>query len=227
MKLAEPQFEGQTKTKLGNTEAKSFVQKVVNDRLGEWLEKNPAEGRDIVRKGIAAATARIGRSQGARPGPQPQGSARGWRTARQAVGLPVDQSRGVRDLHRRGKLRGRIGQGRPRPAGAGDPADPRQDPQRREGPDRPGAAEHRGPGDHLRARHGVQEEFDIDKLRYHKIVLMADADVDGQHISTLLLTLLFRFMRPLIDAGHVYLAQPPLFRIRWSNSAARAGVLRP
>src|SRR4030095_9596069 len=65
---------------------------------------------------------------------------------------------------------------------------------------------------------GVHEDFDIAKLRYHKIVLMADADVDGQHISTLLLTLLFRFMRPLIDAGYVYLAQPPLFKIKWSNT---------
>ena len=65
---------------------------------------------------------------------------------------------------------------------------------------------------------GIQEDFDLDKLRYHKIVLMADADVDGAHIRTLLLTLLFRFMRPLIDAGHVYLAQPPLFRLRWTNA---------
>src|SRR5690554_6112160 len=65
---------------------------------------------------------------------------------------------------------------------------------------------------------GIGEEFDAEKVRYHKIVLMADADVDGQHISTLLLTLLFRFMRPLIDLGYVYLAQPPLYRIKWSNA---------
>lgn len=66
---------------------------------------------------------------------------------------------------------------------------------------------------------GIGEEFDIGKARYHKIVLMADADVDGQHITTLLLTLLFRYMRGLIEAGYVYLAQPPLFRLKWSNSA--------
>jgi DNA gyrase subunit B len=68
---------------------------------------------------------------------------------------------------------------------------------------------------------GVQDEFDINRLRYHKVVLMADADVDGQHIRTLLLTLLFRFMRPLVDQGHVFLAQPPLYKIKWSRETAQ------
>ena len=66
---------------------------------------------------------------------------------------------------------------------------------------------------------GIHEEFDLDKLRYHKVVLMADADVDGHHINTLLLTLLFRFMRPLIEHGYVYMAQPPLYRLRWNKPA--------
>ena len=102
IKLGEPQFEGQTKTKLGNTEAKGFVQRVVNDQLGAWLEENPAEGKDIVRKSQAASSARHRRPQGARPGPQPQGPARRRRPPRQAVRLPVDQPGGVRGLHRRG-----------------------------------------------------------------------------------------------------------------------------
>ena len=75
---------------------------------------------------------------------------------------------------------------------------------------------------------GIHEDFDLDKLRYHKIVLMADADVDGHHIHTLLLTLLFRFMKPLIEHGYVYLAQPPLYRMRWNKPArARVRLLRP
>ncbi len=219
VKLAEPQFEGQTKTKLGNTDAKSFVQKVVNDRLGEWLEKNPAEGRDIVRKGIAAATART--------------------AARKAR----DLARNRKGLLGGGGLPGKLSdcqstnpeeceifivEGNSAGGSAKGGRDPRVQ----------AILPIRGKILNVEKARidrvlqntevqaiisalgtGVQEEFDIDKLRYHKIVLMADADVDGQHISTLLLTLLFRFMRPLIDAGHVFLAQPPLFRIRWSNSA--------
>ena len=153
IKLGEPQFEGQTKTKLGNTEAKGFVQRVVNDQLGAWLEQNPAEGRDIVRKAQAAASARMAARKARDLARSPQGPARRRRPARQAVGLPVDQPRGVRGLHRRGRLRRRLGPPGPRPAHPGDPPDPRQDPQRREGPHRQGARQRRGAVDHLRARH--------------------------------------------------------------------------
>ncbi|MGH3383063.1 MAG: DNA topoisomerase (ATP-hydrolyzing) subunit B [Nocardioidaceae bacterium] len=217
IKLAEPQFEGQTKTKLGNTEAKSFVQKVVNDQLGEWFEKNPGEGRDIVRKGIAAATARV--------------------AARKAR----DLARNRKGLLGGGGLPGKLSdcqstnpeeceifivEGNSAGGSAKGGRDPRVQ----------AILPIRGKILNVEKARidrvlqntevqaiisalgtGVHEDFDIEKLRYHKIVLMADADVDGQHISTLLLTLLFRFMRQLIEAGHVYLAQPPLFKIKWSN----------
>ena len=161
IKLGEPQFEGQTKTKLGNTEAKGFVQRIVNDQLGAWLEQNPAEGTrhrpQVAGRGVSARIAARKARDLAR---SPQGPARRRRPARQAVGLPVDQPRRVRGLHRRGRLRRRLGPAGPRPADPGDPPDPRQDPERREGPHRQGARQHRGAGDHLRARHrhprGVQ-----------------------------------------------------------------------
>ena len=129
------------------------MQKVVNDRLGEWFEKNPAEGKEIARKAHERVDRPARGSQGPRRGAQPQGPARRRQPARQARRLPVDQPRGVRALHRRGRLGRRPGQAGPRPADPGDPADPRQDPQRREGAHRPRAAEPGGAGDHLRAGH--------------------------------------------------------------------------
>ena len=116
VKLAEPQFEGQTKTKLGNTEAKSFVQKVVNDQLGEWFEKNPAEGKDIARKAQGAAVARLAARKARDAARSRKGLLGGGGLPGQARRLPVDQPRGVRALHRRGRLRRRPGQAGPRPA---------------------------------------------------------------------------------------------------------------
>ena len=221
VKLAEPQFEGQTKTKLGNTEAKSFVQKVVNDQLGEWFEKNPSEGKDIARKAQGAAVGPDGGPQGPRRRAQPQGSARRRQPAGQARRLPVDQPRGVRALHRRGRLGRRPGQAGPRPADPGDPADPRQDPQRRAGPASTASCGNQEVQAIISALGtGIQgDEFDLARLRYHKVVLMADADVDGQHIRTLLLTLLFRFMPEVVEQGHVFLAQPPLYKLKWARPA--------
>jgi DNA gyrase subunit B len=217
VKLAEPQFEGQTKTKLGNTEVKAFVQKVVNEQLGDWLERNPNVAKDIVRKAIQAASARQ--------------AARKAREATRRKGLL--ESGGMpgklRDCSSRDPVRSEIyiveGDS------AGGSAMRGRDPETQAILPLRGKILNveRARLDRMLANTEVQaiitafgtgigEEFDINKARYHKCVLMADADVDGQHIRTLLLTFLYRHMRPLIDHGFVYLAQPPLFRIKWSNA---------
>ena len=217
IKLAEPQFEGQTKTKLGNTEAKGFVQRVVNDQLGDWLEKNPAEGKDIVRKAQAAAHARI--------------------AARKAR----DLARNRKGLLGGGGLPGKLADCQstnPEECevfivegdSAGGSAKGGRDPRIQAILPIRGKILNveKARIDKVLANTevqaiisalgtGIHEDFDLDKLRYHKIVMMADADVDGHHIRTLLLTLLFRFMKPLIEGGYVYLAQPPLYKIRWNN----------
>ncbi|HEX7268277.1 MAG TPA: DNA topoisomerase (ATP-hydrolyzing) subunit B [Streptosporangiaceae bacterium] len=221
VKLANPQFEGQTKTKLGNTEAKSFVQKACNDHLRDWFDRNPGEAKDIITKSTQAARARI--------------------AARQA-----------RELTRKG-LSGSSGlPGKLADCQSGDPAecelyvvegdsaggsakggrDPRFQailPIRGKILNVEKARIDRVlKNNEVQAMitalgTGIHDDFDITKLRYHKIILMADADVDGQHIRTLLLTLLFRFMKPLIEAGHVYLAQPPLYKIKWDGRGVRPG----
>ena len=219
VKLAEPQFEGQTKTKLGNTEAKAFVQKVVNDQLGDWFEQNPAEGKEIARKAVAASARPDGRPQGARPGPQPQGPARRRRPARQAASTARANEPEECEVF---IVEGDSAGGSARAAAATRATQAIL-------PIRGKILNvEKARLDRVLANNevqamisalgtGIHDEFDIDKLRYHKIVLMADADVDGQHIRTLLLTLLFRFMRPLIEDGHVYLAQPPLYRLKWTQ----------
>ena len=217
IKISEPQFEGQTKTKLGNTEAKTFTQKCVNEALTEWFEKNPAEGKDIVRKSIDAAAARVA----ARKARDLSRNRKGLLEGRGMPGKLADcqwtdpekcelyivegdsaggSTKGGRDskyqavLPIRGKIlnveKARI--------------------------DR--VLQNNEVQALITALGtGVHDDFDLAKLRYHKIILMADADVDGQHIRTLLLTLLFRFMRPLIEHGHVYLAQPPLYKLKWAG----------
>jgi DNA gyrase subunit B len=219
IKLTDPQFEGQTKSKLGNTEAKGFVQRVVNDQLGAWLEQNPAEGRDIVRKSQAAASARI--------------------AARKAR----DLARSRKGLLGGGGLPGKLSdcqstnpeecevfivEGDSAGGSARQGRDPRVQailPIRGKILNVEKARIDKVLGNtEVQAiisalGTGIHEEFSLEKLRYHKVVLMADADVDGHHINTLLLTLLFRFMKPLIEHGHVYMAQPPLYRIRWNKPA--------
>jgi DNA gyrase subunit B len=217
IKLGEPQFEGQTKTKLGNTEAKTFVQRVVNTQLGDWLESHPNEARDIIRKSIQASAARM--------------AARKAREATRRKGLL--ESGGMP-----GKLRDCqsnkpeecevfIVEGDSAGGSAVRGRNPRTQailPIRGKILNVERARLDRALGNQevqaliTAFGTGIGEDFDLVKLRYHKIVLMADADVDGQHICTLLLTLLFRYMRPLIEHGHVFLAQPPLYRIKWTNA---------
>ncbi len=217
IKIGEPQFEGQTKTKLGNTEAKSFTQKSMNEFLTEWFEKNPGEGKDIVRKSIDAAAARVA----ARKARDLSRSRKGLLEGRGMPGKLADcqwtepekcelyivegdsaggSTKGGRDSRNQAVLpiRGKI------------------------------LNVEKARIDRVLQNNevqalitalgtGIHDEFDVAKLRYHKIILMADADVDGQHIRTLLLTLLFRFMRPLIENGYVYLAQPPLYKLKWGG----------
>uniref|UniRef100_UPI0035A255DE DNA topoisomerase (ATP-hydrolyzing) subunit B n=1 Tax=Acrocarpospora pleiomorpha TaxID=90975 RepID=UPI0035A255DE len=222
VKLAEPQFEGQTKTKLGNTEAKSFVQKACNDHLRDWFERNPGEAKEIINKSLQASRARIAARQARdltrRKSLLESGSGLPgkladcqWSEPERCELFIVEgnsaggSAKGGRDsrfqaiLPIRGKIlnveKARIDK----------------------------VLKNTEVQSLITALGtGVHDEFDLSKLRYHKLILMADADVDGQHITTLLMTLLFRFMRPLIEAGHVYLSQPPLYKIKWDRKGEDA-----
>jgi DNA gyrase subunit B len=218
IKLAEPQFEGQTKTKLGNTEVKAFVQRVVRQELTDWLDRHPAEARDVVRKSVQASAARMA-ARKAREATRRKGLLGGG-------GLPGKLS-DCQSTHP-DECEIFIVEGDSAGGSAKSGRDPRIQailPIRGKILNVEKARIDKALGNQeVQALisafgTGVGEDFDLAKLRYHKIILMADADVDGQHIRTLLLTLLFRYMRPLVDFGHVYLAQPPLFKIRWSKAA--------
>jgi DNA gyrase subunit B len=216
IKLAEPQFEGQTKTKLGNTEAKSFVQKITNDKLRDWFDRNPGDAKGIIDKAQQASRARIAARQAR--------DLTRRKSAMETNGLPGK----LADCSSTDPAKSEIyvveGDS------AGGSAKGGRDPQFQ------AILPIRGKIINVEKSRidrvlkntevqsmitalgaGIHDEFDLSKLRYHKIILMADADVDGQHIRTLLLTLLFRFMKPLVDAGHVYLAQPPLYKIKWGE----------
>jgi DNA gyrase subunit B len=217
VKLTHPQFEGQTKTKLGNSEVKGFVQRAMTEEFGHWLETHPREGRDIVGKAVQAAAARIA-ARKARENTRRKGLL-------ESGGLPGK----LRDCQTKDPAASEvfIVEG----DSAGGSAVRGRDPQTQAILPIRGKILNveKARIDKVLANNEVQalisafgtgigEDFDLEKARYHKIVLMADADVDGMHIRTLLLTLLFRFMRPLLEAGYVYLAQPPLYRLKWSNA---------
>ena len=217
IKLTEPQFEGQTKTKLGNTEARTFVQQQVYSKLTDWFDAHPADAKAIIAKGQAAQAARV--------------AARKAREATRRKGVLESASMPgkLRDCSSRtpSECEIFIVEG----DSAGGSAVGGRDPERQ------AILPIRGKilnvekarldralsSDTIRSLitafgTGIGEDFDISKLRYGKIVIMADADVDGQHIATLLLTLLFRYMRPLIEGGHTFIAMPPLYRIKWTNA---------
>jgi len=217
IKLAEPQFEGQTKTKLGNTEAKAFVQRVAGQELGDWFDRNPTQARDVIRKAIQASQARIAarkaREQTRRKGLLESGGMPG----KLRDCSSKDPSLSEIFLVEGDSAGGSAVQGRNPEFQAILPLRGKILNVEKARLDR-ALANNEVQAMITAFGAGIGEDFDPEKARYHKIVLMADADVDGQHITTLILTLLFRYMRPLIDHGYVYLAQPPLYRLKWSNA---------
>ncbi len=217
VKVGEPQFEGQTKSKLVNTAVRSIVQKVCNEQLTLWFDANPADAKAVVKKAVSSAQARLTARaivDGIRR-----------RSATDLGGLPgkladcrsTDPSRSELYVVEGDSAGGSAKNGRDSEFQAILPLRGKIINVEKTRLDR--ALKNTEVQAIITALGtGIHDDFDLAKLRYHKIVLMADADVDGQHISTLLLTLLFRFMRPLIENGHVFLAQPPLYKLKWQRT---------
>jgi DNA gyrase subunit B len=217
LKLAEPQFEGQTKTKLGNTEAKSFVQKATNEWLADWFERNPQEARVIISKAVSSSQARMA-ARKARELVRRKGALEiGGLPGKLADCRSTDPSKSEVYIVEGDSAGGSAKSGRDSMFQAILPIRGKIINVEKARIDR--VLKNTEVQSIITALGcGIHDDFDLSKLRYHKIVLMADADVDGQHIRTLLLTLLFRFMKPLVEAGHVFLAQPPLYKIKWPRT---------
>jgi DNA gyrase subunit B len=216
VKLANPQFEGQTKTKLGNTDVKGFVQRAANEWLVDWFERNPGEAKTIIMKASQAARARIAAQQARKLARRKSLLESGSMPGKLADCQSTDPRVSEVFIVEGDSAGGSAKQGR-------DPRTQAILPIRGKILNVEKARIDRVlKNNEVQALitalgTGIHDEFDIEKLRYHKIILMADADVDGQHIQTLLLTLLFRFMRPLVELGYVYLAAPPLYKIKWNR----------
>ncbi|MFW0793147.1 DNA topoisomerase (ATP-hydrolyzing) subunit B [Gordonia sp. CPCC 205515] len=216
VKVSDPQFEGQTKTKLGNTEVKSFVQKTCNEHLAHWFESNPAEAKIIVKKAVDSSQARMAARKARELVRRKTATDIGGLPGKLADCRSNDPTKCEVYIVEGDSAGGSAKSGRDSMYQAILPLRGKIINVEKARIDR--VLKNAEVQSIITAfGTGIHDEFDLAKLRYHKIVLMADADVDGQHISTLLLTLLFRFMRPLIEHGHVYLAQPPLYKLKWQK----------
>ncbi|MGA9374476.1 MAG: DNA topoisomerase (ATP-hydrolyzing) subunit B [Mycobacterium sp.] len=216
VKVSEPQFEGQTKTKLGNTEVKSFVQKICNEELQHWFDANPAEAKTVINKAVSSAQARMAARKARELVRRKSATDIGGLPGKLADCRSTDPSKSEVYVVEGDSAGGSAKSGRDSMFQAILPLRGKIINVEKARIDR--VLKNTEVQAIITALGtGIHDEFDIAKLRYHKIVLMADADVDGQHISTLLLTLLFRFMKPLIEHGHVFLAQPPLYKLKWQR----------
>ena len=218
VKLTTPQFEGQTKTKLGNSEAKTFVQRVMTDKLGDWFDSHPSEAKNIIQKAIEASRARLAAKK-ARENTR-------RKSIFESAGMPDKlkdcQSNNPEECElfivEGDSAGGSAIQGRNPITQAILPLRDKILNTERASLDRMMKSE---TIESLitAVGGGYGEDFDLNKVRYHKVIIMADADVDGAHIATLNLTLFFRYMRPMITAGYVYVAMPPLYRLKWTKGA--------